>query len=364
MNRITVFTTTIAAALLALLPFALLAQNTSSPLQYPDKSKLLVYLDKDGIERPVKTPADWQIRRKHILENMQLVMGPLPDVTKKVPLDVKVEEEEKTDKYTRQLITFATDKNDRVSAYLFIPKDIKDKTPGVLCLHPTEKNLGKKVVAGLGGKANRQYAVELAERGYVTIAPDYVGMGGYNYDPYANGYASATMKGIWNHMIAVDLLQSLPEVDKENIGAIGHSLGGHNSMFVAVFDERIKCIVSSCGFNSFPTYYKGNIAGWSHNGYMPLLKTKYDLDPKKVPFDFPEVVAALAPRAFLACAPLHDSNFEVQGVKDCIVAARPVYQLLAAEARLAATYPDAGHDFPDPTRKMAYEWMDRWLKGK
>jgi fermentation-respiration switch protein FrsA (DUF1100 family) len=262
------------------------------------------------------------------------------------------------------LITFATAKDDRLSAYLCIPKDTKGKAPGVLCLHPTEKNLGKKVVVGLGGKPHRQYAVELAERGYATLSPDYVGMGGYTYDPYKNGYVSATMKGIRNHMICVDLLQSLPEVDGAAIGAIGHSLGGHNSMFVGVFDERVKCVVSSCGFCSFPTYYKGKIAGWSHNGYMPLLKTKYDLNPKKVPFDFPEVVAALAPRAFLAVAPINDSNFDVQGVKDCIVAARPVYQLLAAEAKLAATYPDAGHDFPDESRKMAYEWMDRWLKGK
>jgi hypothetical protein len=187
-------------------------------------------------------------------------------------------------------------------------------------------------------------------------------MGGYKYDPYQNGYASATMKGIWNHMCAVDLLQSLPEVDKSAIGTIGHSLGGHNSMFVGVFDERIRCIVSCCGFCSFPTYMKGNIAGWSHNGYMPLLKSKYNLDVKKVPFDFPEVVATLAPRAFLAIAPAKDDNFDVQGVKDCIIAARPVYQLLAAEAKLAATYPDAGHDFPDASRKLAYEWLDRWLK--
>jgi hypothetical protein len=334
------------------------------PPQYPDKARLLVYRDKDGEEHPVKTPADWKIRRQHILANMQLAMGALPDVKKKVPLDVKVLEEEKTDKYTRKLISFATDKTDRVSAYLFIPKEVKGKVPGVLCLHPTEKNLGKKVVAGLGGKPHRQYAVELAERGYVTIAPDYVGMGGYDYDPYKHGYVSATMKGIWNHMIAVDVLQSLPEVDKAAIGAVGHSLGGHNSMFVAVFDERIGCIVSSCGFCSFPTYMKGNIAGWTHNGYMPLLKNKYNLDVKQVPFDFPEVVAALAPRAFLACAPISDNNFAVQGVKDCILAARPVYQLLAAEAKLAATYPEAAHDFPDDTRKMAYEWFDRWLKAK
>src|SRR5262249_32815573 len=145
--------------------------------------------------------------------------------------------------------------------------------------------------------------------------------GEYQFDPYKHGYASATMKGIWNHMRAVDLLQSLPEVDPNRIGVMGHSLGGPNSMFVAGFDERIKCIFSNCGFCSFPRYFHGNLAGWSHNGYMPRIRTMFELKPGKMPFDFMEIVAALAPRPFLASAPIHDDNFDVQGVKDCIAAA-------------------------------------------
>ena len=113
------------------------------------------------------------------------------------------------------------------------------------------------------GKPNRGYAGELAERRMVVLAPDYPGYGDYKIDVYSKGYASATMKGIWNHMRAVDLLQSLPEVDPERIGVIGHSLGGHNSIFVAVFDPRIKAVVSSCGFNAFPKYMGGDLkATW------------------------------------------------------------------------------------------------------
>ena len=329
---------------------------------YPDKSNLMIYKNSSGKSQPIKTEADWLIRRQHILANMQLVMGPLPDLSKKVPLDIKVSEEIKTPKYVRKLLTFAVSKSDRLPAYLFIPTNLDKKVPAVLCLHPTSRPHGKKIAAGLEGKSDRHYAKHLAERGYVTLAPDYPNMGGYKYDAYKNGYASATMKAIFNHIRCVDLLQSLPEVDGENIGVIGHSLGGHNSMFVAVFDKRIKCIVSNCGFCSFPTYYKGNIKGWSHDGYMPRLKNVYDLDPKKVPFDFTEITAALAPRAFLASAPIKDHNFEVEGVKDCIKAAGPIYQLLGAEAKLAAQYPDCGHDFPDEPREAAYRWFDRWLK--
>src|SRR5439155_1381566 len=88
---------------------------------------------------------------------------------------------------------------------------------------------------------------------------------------------------------------------------------------------------------------------------MPRIATVYELKPEKVPFDFPEVVAALAPRAFLASAPLHDDNFEVSGVKDCIAAARPVYELLGVKDKLDANYPDCKHEFP-PAASRSSAW--------
>jgi dienelactone hydrolase len=333
----------------------------AEPPFYPDKTKLLVWRDADGKEHPVRTAEDWAKRREHVLQNMQLVMGPLPDASKKVPLDVKVTEEVKTPKFVRKKLTFVVEKGDRVPAYLLIPLEAKGKLPAVLCLHQTVK-IGKAEPAGLGDRENLRYAVHLAERGYVTLAPDYPNFGEYAFDPYANDYQSATMKAIWNNMRAIDLLQSLPEVDGERIGCIGHSLGGHNTMFTAAFDVRIKALVSNCGFTSAPKYYGGNLKGWSHKGYMPLIASKYELKPEKLPFDFPEIVASFAPRAFLASSPLHDDNFEVSGVKDCIAAAKPVYELLGAKDKLAANYPDCKHDFPPEVRKVAYEWLDRWLK--
>jgi dienelactone hydrolase len=336
-----------------------------------DRTNLLSYRDAEGKEHLVRKPEDWTRRRAQILANMQQVMGPLPDDKRKVPLDPKFDGVDvKTDTFTRRHLTIAVEKGDRLPCYLFIPRERKGKVPAVLCLHPTNRKLGKgvvsgegeKLVAGWAEKVDRVYAIHLAERGYVTLAPDYVNMGEYQFDPYKNGYASATMKGIWNHMRAVDYLQALPEVDPERIGVVGHSLGGHNSMFLAVFDERVKCVVSNCGFCSAPRYKNGNLAGWSHDGYMPRIRTVYDLKPEKLPFDFPEVVAALAPRPFLASAPLHDDNFDVQGVKDCIGLAQPVYELLGAKDRLAANYPDSAHNFPPEARKVAYDWLDRWLK--
>ncbi|MFH1923897.1 MAG: hypothetical protein ABIP48_28900 [Planctomycetota bacterium] len=65
---------------------------------------------------------------------------------------------------------------------------------------------------------------------------------------------------------------------------------------------------------------------------------------------------------FFVNAPLDDSNFEVSGVKKVIAGAAEVYKLSGAEEKLRAVYPDSAHDFPDPVREEAYQWLDRWLK--
>ncbi len=304
---------------------------------------------------------EWAVRRERILVNVQLVMGPLPVERDKVPLDVKVSEVVDLPRYVRKKLTFAVEKDDRVPAYLLIPKKREGKLPGVLVLHQTIA-IGKDEPAGLGTQENKRIGVHLVERGFVCLCPDYPSFGEYRYDFAKSKYKSGSMKAIWNNRRALDLLASLPEVDAERLGCIGHSLGGHNTMFTALFDSRIKACVSNCGFTSFSKYYGGKLKGWTSARYMPLIASKYGMKPDKMPFDFPELVSALAPRAFLAVAPLHDDNFEVSGVRDCIAAARPVYDLLHAKEKLKAYYPDCKHDFPPEARKIAYEWLDRWLK--
>ncbi|MBT4900603.1 MAG: dipeptidyl aminopeptidase, partial [Verrucomicrobia bacterium] len=95
--------------------------------------------------------------------------------------------------------------------------------------------------------------------------------------------------------------------------------------------------------------------------YMPLLKTRYKLDPDCVPFDFYEVVAALAPRVFFSNSPLHDSNFDVRGVKKAIPKAREVYKLLGKADALQLRTPDCKHDFPVEVRQESYRIIDQAL---
>jgi dienelactone hydrolase len=335
----------------------------TSPPGYTDHSRLMVYLDGNGVEQPVKSPDDWSIRRKHILDGMQAAMGQLPDRVDMSPLDVKVTTREAGRGYVRLTISLVAKSTDRVPAYLYLPEVSPAGKPvaAMLALHPTSP-LGKDVVDGRGPRPNRAYARELAERGYVVLAPDYPSFGDYTYDFADDEYVSGTMKGVFNHMRCVDLLQSRPEVDPRRIGVMGHSLGGHNAMFVGAFDERLKVIVSSCGWTPFHDYYGGNIRGWTSDRYMPRLNDVYRLDPDRLPFDFYEVVAALAPRAFFSSSPLHDGNFGVRGVRKAEQKAGQVFTLLDVRDRFVVRYPDCDHDFPPHVRREAYRFVDRVLR--
>jgi dienelactone hydrolase len=337
------------------------AESQNLP-HYPNHQDLSYFLRSDGSRAEIRTADDWQTRRKHILAGMEEAMGPLPRPAKPVPLDVKVLEEHQEDGLIRRKLAYHTDRPDqRVAAWLMLPAEAKTQgRPAVLCLHQTTTN-GKDSPVGLSDRPTLHYALELARRGYVTLSPDYPSMGEYEYDFDADDYESGSMKAIYDNMRAIDLLQSLPEVDGERIGCIGHSLGGHNSLFTAVFDQRIKAVVTSCGFTSFHKYMGGDLHGWSGPRYMPRVGTRYNFSPDRMPFDFAEVLAAIAPRGVFISAPLHDDNFDVEGVRDVVQAARPIYKLLGYPNELKVVYPDAAHDFPDAERENAFAFFDQVL---
>ena len=326
-----------------------------------DRTNLLIYRNEQGDIVPVKSRSDWQKRRASVLQGMQEVMGPLPGKEKRCPLDVKVEEEVDCGSYVRRFITYASEPNARVPAYLLIPKEAlaaKKKFPAVLCLHQTHA-LGQKAVVGLGNSPNDEYGVELVQRGYVCLAPAYPLLANYQPDLKALGYQSGTMKAIWDNIRGLDLLESLPYVRPGRFGTIGHSLGGHNSVYTSVFDERIKAIVSSCGLDSYRDYYDGNIKGWTSERYMPKL---LDYPLAEIPFDFHEMIGALAPRACLISAPLGDTNFKWRSVDAIYQAALPVYQLHQAAPRLRVIHPDCGHGFPPEIRALAYQVFEQNLR--
>ena len=350
--------------------FFLLA--ASMPLIAQDSSSSFsIYSSQAKREITIASLPAWEQQRRTIIQGLEAAMGPLPDRASLIISDIKFLDTLETDKYLRLNLTFLAADHEWVPTYLYLPKKAgtNAKAPAMIALHPTGE-LGRKIVDGQGNK-NRGYAKELAERGYVVLAPDYPSFGDLSaYDFNTDRYESATMAAIFYHMRSIDLLCQRPEVDTSKIGVIGHSLGGHNAMFLAAFDERVKVIVASCGWTQFENYdvgqsaierYGGRLGPWAQDRYMPLLRDKFGLDDKKFPFNFHEIIALLAPRYFFSNSPRHDSNFDPEGVENGISKAKVVYKFLDATDNIQVRYPNAEHDFPTDVRTEAYQFIDTAL---
>lgn len=277
-------------------------------------------------------------------------MGPLP--AKAAAVKMAVLEEVDCGDYVSLKIEYWEKPSDKIPAYLLKPKKIA-KAFGVLCLHQTHAQ-GSKVVVGLGGSPNDEYAVELVKRGFVCLAPAYPLLADYQPDLKELGYESGTMKAVSGNRLGLDLLETLPGVVKGRFASVGHSLGGHNGLFTAAFDDRIKVVVTSCGFDSFQDYMNGDIRGWTSERYMPRLKTM-----KPAPFDFDDVLCAIAPRAVFISAPKGDTNFKWQSVDRMVAAARAKCGAEAIQVR----HPDAGHLFPAEIREQAFQFIEQKLKA-
>jgi esterase/lipase len=345
-------------------------RNLLANTQNNNCNTLLTYREQNGNCKKITTEKEWQKNRKRILEKFQEAAGKLP-ANKIHDIDLQYTDSLRQNNYIRYSINFLAAPSERVYAYLYKPLITKGESPAVLALHSTGAG-GKRIIDDDTPKKDRGYAKELAEKGYVVIAPDYPGFGelrDYNFEN--DRYMSGTMKGIYNHISCVDLLQTLDYVNKDKIGAIGHSLGGHNAIFVAAFDPRIKVTVTSCGWTLMDYYnagekasklYGGRLGPWAQDKYMPFIKTKYNLDSQQIPFDFDEIIAAIAPRAFLSVSPVNDLNFSVEGVRQGEANIQKVYEFLNASDKMKVLYPGCEHDFPKDMRQESYNFIDKILK--
>jgi len=296
---------------------------------------------------------------------LESIMGPFPDAARRVPVAWRVLSSTNGPGWVLQDIRFAADPGDEVPAWLLLPAAATTNTarafPAVLALHQTHA-AGRNVVVGLGNSPDDEYGLELVQRGYVVLAPPYPHLA--DYAPDLKGWTSGTMKAVWDNSRGLDLLASLPCVaTNRGFGVIGHSLGGHNGLFTAAFDTRISVIATSCGFDSFRDYFDGREGvwqpgrGWCQDRYMPRL-AQYRGRLAEIPFDFSQVLAAIAPRPVFVYAPLDDSNFRWRSVDRVVAEARELAAKAGTPARISVEHPDVPHRFPPELRQQAYRLLD------
>ena len=302
------------------------------------------------------------------LDRRQLMrlLGSVPDG----PPPLAAEQLERVDlgDVVREKVTYAVEPGERVPAFVFLPKTGAPRLPAVLChhQHAGQFEVGKDGPAGLGSTEDQHYAIELARRGYVTLAPDALcfnerqdpthklkGAECERYEALHRLTHGRSLQGkyVWDARRALDYLVSRPEVDRARIGMIGHSLGGQETLFTAAADTRIKAAVSSCGFASLAVLERDRIL---HNFalFVPGLAEAGD---------YGAVLALVAPRPFLVAARTADPIFPRDGIEATVAAARAAYAAQGAADRLGTFYEDGAHEFSPAMREAAYAWLDRWL---
>jgi hypothetical protein len=219
-----------------------------------------------GLWRKPITKGNWPAERERILAGVRQVLGPFPEDI--MPLEPQVHGEEDCGSYLRRKVSIRVQPGDRMPAWLLIPKTIKGRVPAIICFYGTTSGAGKDTTVGLSGPKpgtpphkNRAFAVDMVEAGFVALAPDYL-RDGERLPPSGRPYDSTDFykrfpnwscvgKDVWDNMRAIDYLQTLSFVDPERIGMVGHSYGGHSTIFAAALEPRIKAAFASGPVSDF-----------------------------------------------------------------------------------------------------------------
>jgi len=258
--------------------------------------------------------------------------------------------------YRIKNITFQTKPGIYATANLYIP-DGTGPFPGVIvmCGHSSNGRLYDNY---------QSVGHTLALNGYVALAIDPWGAGerttihgkfeyhGANVGASLMNIGESLMGNqITDNMRGVDLLVSLPVVDKDKIGATGASGGGNQTMWVAAIDERIKAAVPVVSVGSFESYVMRS------NCVCELL-----IDG--LTFTEEAGVLALA-NAIMPGNHLKDSNptFFPSEMLRSFENARQIFAMQGREDDISYSIFDLPHGYHPEDRQSMVGWFDLKLKG-
>ena len=294
------------------------------------------------------------------------IIGCLGTIEKNVELNLMEISSENLDGYTRKLIEYNVSENERVRSYLLVPNK-SEKMPAILAIHQHrgQWHLGKSEVVGLAGDEMYAYGLDLVKRGFVVICPDLIcfedrmGQNEYRNDregqkayerfkycEYLVKGSSLQAKTLHDLSVSIDVLLSLDYVDNNNIGVIGHSLGGQMAVLFEWYDTRVKVGASSCGISTLSDIINENIL---HNFfiYIPNL-LKY--------CDYDEIVSEITnDRKLIMTTGLKDNaHCPLKGIEKIESKANNEnYKLIKF---------DDGHCFNDSEKEIVYNYLESNLK--
>ena len=286
----------------------------------------------------------------------ELLISMLGFLPEKVPPAPTVIDEVDCGLFLRRTIEYSVEPNERIQAFLCLPHSRNYSLPAVYCFHQHGGNrlLGKSEVVGLAGDPNQAYAKELAERGFVTLAPDAIcfedrcqnkDSPDYNHvhQLHIRLIRGQTLLGKVLHDVSagIDVLQEMAEVDAKRIGFIGHSYGGRMALFAPVFDRRLRASVCSCG----STNYR-DMPGIQFDFVIPGILHHGDIE---------DVVRLVNPASLLIIGGKQD-EWSI-GIGPMVEHAKSAFDKGLIDFEV---YP-GGHEFSKTMRERAYGFLSRQL---
>jgi hypothetical protein len=330
--------------------------------QYGDYRSPLIF--KDGSK--VETAADWARRRKEIRADWMRLMGPWPKlITNPV---VRTIEETRRENFLQIKIRFKWTPTEHSTGYLLIP-DGKGRRPAAVTVY-----YEPETAIGLGKSRHRDFALQLARRGFVTLSiGTTVTTENRTYAIHYPSIEKATVQPLsmlaYAAANAWHLLARRPEVDSERIGILGHSYGGKWAMFASCLFERFACAAWSDpgivfdtrpSINYWEPWYLGwHPRPWRKRGVPTSSNPARGLYPRllKEGRDLHELHALMAPRPFLVSGGSEDPSSRWAPLNHSIA----VCKLLGLDNRVAMT--NRPEHSPDAASNAAiYDFFEHFLK--
>lgn len=220
---------------------------------------------------------------------------------------------------------------DTIPCFLITPDDHAGLDVIAVHQHAGAFNLGKSEPAGLAGDPSLAYGLALVRAGARVILPDLVGFEErqrrWSGDAGADERLDALFRVTNGSSLQAKHTRDIAAVttwlqeagpSSEQLGIIGHSLGGQVALFSLAVDPRISRGVVSCGLGTLASFEAARI---NHNPawFVPRLRASGDVAM---------VVSAVDQPVFVA-AGRRDRLFPLDGVQEVLDAFRP--GLLTAE---------------------------------
>jgi dienelactone hydrolase len=307
-----------------------------------------------------------ELRAKYL----ECLGGPFPEPSL---LNTEIREVMQKDGYRIESLTFGVQPGDRIPALLLIPDGVNadNPAPGIAVWHQHngEYHLGKSEPAGLAGNPMHFTAVALASEGYVVICPDSLcfeerqdpsgKLKGGNYERFM--FLKEVVRGrslAWRDIIdmkqTISMLQSRPEVKRDNIGCYGHSMGSTHAWLVGPLEPAIKCVIGNCCLPTYDAIEAEHILHCFPN-FVPGWK-KYG--------DTPEIASLIAPRALHLNFGETDGGSPIEFVKKGVEVISSAYKRAGAEENF--TYyiePGSGHILSEAMWNHVKNCFARHLKS-